>query len=251
MTQEKALAESKDEKIRKDCLKYLDWEYHRCSHEEDKIKIEKCIAWLEKQCKPAEINPSEFDSQLNRLLKQFESLPKEELASSLSFYLNVVQNDGTYKEEKQGEQKPAWSEEDKEMLDGIIVDVEVLKEQDRTKDGKAAYQKEIDWLKSLKDRVQPQPKQEWSKEEQQIIEDAACIILDCVNTAETKKEEERLEELADKLQDLRPQNTWKPSQGQLECLGYAIEKAEKDWSPLVTNRIYLTLKALKEQLEKL
>jgi hypothetical protein len=44
---------------------------------------------------------------------------------------------------------------------------------------------------------------------------------------------------------------WKPSEGQLECLGYAIEKAEKDWSPLITNRVYLTLKALKEQLEKL
>ena len=44
---------------------------------------------------------------------------------------------------------------------------------------------------------------------------------------------------------------WKPSEGQLECLGYAIEKAEKDWSPLTNNRIYLTLKALKEQLEKL
>ena len=53
------------------------------------------------------------------------------------------------------EQKPAWSEEDEEILDGIIVDVEVLKEQDRTKSGKAAYQKEIDWLKSLK------PKNRW------------------------------------------------------------------------------------------
>lgn len=64
------------------------------------------IKKLEKQGEPTEIN-SEFDSQLNRLLKQFESLPKEELASSLSFYLNVVQNDGTYKdEEEQGEQKP-------------------------------------------------------------------------------------------------------------------------------------------------
>ena len=45
--------------------------------------------------------------------------------------------------------------------------------------------------------------------------------------------------------------TWKPSEGQLECLGYAIEKAEKDWSPLTNNKTYLTLKALKEQLEKL
>ena len=46
--------------------------------------------------------------------------------------------------------KQEWSEEDKEILDGIIVDVEVLKEQDKTKTGKAAYQREIDWLKFLR-----------------------------------------------------------------------------------------------------
>lgn len=44
---------------------------------------------------------------------------------------------------------------------------------------------------------------------------------------------------------------WKPSKGQLDCLDYAIEKAEKDYSPLTNNRIYLTLKALKEKLLKL
>lgn len=60
---------------------------------------------LEKQGEPTDINPSEFDLRLNKLLKQFGTLPKEELTSSLSFYLNVVQNDGTYREEKQVEQK--------------------------------------------------------------------------------------------------------------------------------------------------
>ena len=78
----------------------------------------------------------------------------------------------------------------------------------------------MSWFKSLKDRVQP--KQGWSEEEQQIIKDAASFILSCVNTAETKKEEERLEELADKLQDLRPQSTWKPSEYQLNSLQVAI-----------------------------
>lgn len=47
----------------------------------------------EKQGEPVEINPSEFDSRLNKLLKQFETLPKEELISSLNFYLNVVQKE--------------------------------------------------------------------------------------------------------------------------------------------------------------
>ena len=45
---------------------------------------------LEQQGNPTKINPSEFDLRLNRLLKQFETLPKEELADTLSFYLDVV-----------------------------------------------------------------------------------------------------------------------------------------------------------------
>lgn len=43
------LKESEDEKIRKDCIKYLNWEYQACSINEDKMKIEKCVSWLEKQ----------------------------------------------------------------------------------------------------------------------------------------------------------------------------------------------------------
>jgi len=38
-----------EEEIRKDCIKYLDWEYQHCTLDEDKMKIEKCVAWIEKQ----------------------------------------------------------------------------------------------------------------------------------------------------------------------------------------------------------
>lgn len=101
------------------------------------------------------------------------------------------------------EQKPAWSEEDENLFRCAIDAVE--QESKVRTDG--CLDEEVggmvtDWLKSIKDRVQPQKQ-------------------------------------------------WKPSEGQLECLGYAIEKARKDWSPLTNNRIYLTLKTLKEQLEKL
>ena len=67
-----------------------------------------CLAWFKKQGEPTEINPSEFDLRLNRLLKQFETLPKEELESSLSFYLNVIQNDGTYKNKKPKFEAGSW-----------------------------------------------------------------------------------------------------------------------------------------------
>ena len=100
------LRESEDEKIRKDLIKWFKefpdtiWRGPACQYSHYKKDV---ISWLKKQSEPININPSEFDSRLNKLLKQFESLPKEELITSLSFYLNVVQNDVTYKEENQRE----------------------------------------------------------------------------------------------------------------------------------------------------
>jgi len=80
--------------------------------------VQKALAWLKKQGEPTCINPSEFDLRLNELLKQFETLPKEELVYILSLYLNVVQNDGTYKpDEKQGEQKPTLRERYKNIAE--------------------------------------------------------------------------------------------------------------------------------------
>ena len=40
-------------------------------------------------------NPSEFDSRLNALLKEFDNLPKEEVAASLDFYLREVTGNQT------------------------------------------------------------------------------------------------------------------------------------------------------------
>ena len=104
------LQESEDEKIRKELLEHCKNQAKPYVQTGNKCpQIQSWITWLEKQNKFIEINPSEFDLQLNRLLKQFKSLPKEELESSLSFYLNVIQNDGTYKEEEQGKQKPFFN----------------------------------------------------------------------------------------------------------------------------------------------
>ncbi len=83
------LAESDDEKIISAIRKAIEAKVENLGNG---VTRTACLAWLEKQGELVEINPSEFDSQLNKLLKQFETLPKEELASSLSFYLNVVKN---------------------------------------------------------------------------------------------------------------------------------------------------------------
>ena len=92
---------SEDDKIKKGLIQYFnDFNLDTFAGLDPK----KILAWLENQGKPVEINPTEFDLRLNRLLVQFESLTKEELASSLCFYLNVVKNGWPYKiEKKQGE----------------------------------------------------------------------------------------------------------------------------------------------------
>ena len=59
-------SEDEDERIRKDCIKYLDWEYQHCYlSDKDKIEIKKCIAWLEKQTeqKPAWSEEDEWCSR--------------------------------------------------------------------------------------------------------------------------------------------------------------------------------------------
>ena len=161
-----------DEKVRGAIIHFIS---HTPTVPIGRINKETMLAWLEKQSKPTDINPSEFDLCLNKLLKQFETLPKEELASSLSFYLNVVQNDGTYREEKQGERKPqrmisaeakeamygkptAWSEEDKKRIQRISDFIW----KNRKGDTDDIYQQEQDvkWLKSLRLQKQWKPSDE-------------------------------------------------------------------------------------------
>jgi hypothetical protein len=91
--------------------------------------------------------------------------------------------------------KQEWSEEDKKMLDNIIVDVEVLKTQDKTKTGKEAYQREIDWLKSLRSQTT------WKPSDKQI--EALEFAADCIVPAEFCFKRKELKGLLEQLKKLR------------------------------------------------
>lgn len=67
--------------------------------------------------------------------------------------------DAEKKELKKIEQKPLWSEEDEKMLAQVINEIEAIKSNSSTVFEKNIAQDKIDWLKSLKDRVQPQHEQ--------------------------------------------------------------------------------------------
>lgn len=58
---------------------------------------------------------------------------------------------------KKGENPTVWSEDDETMLKGIISDLKMLKDNDSGECGKLYYQKEIFWLKSLKNRYTWKP----------------------------------------------------------------------------------------------
>ena len=124
------LAESEDERIRENCIHFLELQKE---HHASTIEIDECIAWLEKQ----------------------------------------------------GEQKSAWSEEDELMLTSIVNTLKLTN---------GAEQMKIDWLKSLKNRVQPH----WKPTEEQLN-----FLVDLRDNHGLYLEERRsLEELYNNLKKL-------------------------------------------------
>ncbi len=109
--------------------------------------------------------------------------------------------------EKQGEQKPAWSKEDEKMYIATIFALDQF----------MGNENKLDWLKSLKDRVQPQPKQEWGKEDIRNIEN-----IDSVLFYDKDLPEDTCVRLRNWLKSLIPQKQWKPSKEQMEVLVWCM-----------------------------
>ena len=213
----------------------------------------------------------EWDAE-KKELKKIEQKPawSEEDNIEISVLINALGELETYggdfskqkiwlnslKERIQPQPKQKWNEEDEEMIEGLNNCLDELEEANGWRftyiNNKDVELCEVrNWLKSIKERVRPQSKQEWSEEDEEMF-DAIIADIQFTQKAHTHDVNQVVyEREIDWLKSLKERYNWKPSEGQLECLGYAIEKAEKDWTPLTNNRIYLTLKALKEQLEKL
>lgn len=120
-----------------------------------------------------------------------------------------------------------WSEDDEAKFNSII---EVLGEDSLL----------VNFLKSLKDRVQPQPKQEWSEEDENMLKSLNKLL----NEASCYSCTEGVDKILDWLKSIKP-NHWKPSEEQME----ALDKA-KD-SPANYYNIRLGLQSLYNDLLKL
>ena len=174
------------------------------------------------------------------------------------------------------EQKPAWSEDDENFLKTALWHISYSISKGKSTD---FHCDTTDWLKSLKDRVQPQPKSEWSKEDERIYKSITFAINSNYPFTDTQKRwllkslKDRVQSkqewskeddgvllesisvlqnnghwvLADKLKSLRPQNRWKPSDEQLEALDSATENCAYSEYQDCLRELIRQLKKLKEE----
>lgn len=157
------LAESEDEKIRTFLHKTFTLQY-LCKDKLGKWHgepVANILAWLEKQ------------GEKDKLIKELGEYKVKYTQEVLSNHL-----------EKQGEQKPAeWSEEDETGWTNTMIMIKECAANHYTKDSIALV---VNWLKSLKDRVIPQPKVKWSKEDEKGLGDALWC---CKQAASITKDE--------------------------------------------------------------
>ena len=168
------IPEGEDERIRKGIIKYLRQRVDRSSSVP--AAIGSWIDWLEKQ------------GEQNLIMAKSPQLGKQKPAED-----SCKKSDGITSEEKDmteynkgfecGKQrvlkypkdfdlckKPAWSEADEEMFDAVIADIQFTQKAHNHEVNQIVYEREIDWLKSLKARYIWKPSDEQIKSLEEVID---------------------------------------------------------------------------------
>lgn len=101
----------------------------------------------------------------------------------------------------------------------------------------------IDWLKSLKDRVQP--KVEWS-EEDETKRNALIGLVEEIKSRPLKRLED-WDGYISWLKSLRPQKQWKPTEDQMEQLGWIAEQNKNNMIGKGLMNLYNDLKKLRNE----
>lgn len=210
------LKESEDDRIRKFIKDVLD-SYGRSIKcpTKDILLYEKSVAWLEEQ---GEQKPNCSKEAMKYLKENHSSSEVSDFQAAMNIAVAKAYDKG--KADAITEmQNTAWSEEDENINQSII---DIL--------AKQGFQTQVNWLKSLRDRVQP--KQEWSAEDKRNLLDVKCIIDEVWSDQKVREEidhsSEELESLWHWLDNIwqrveYPQDTWKPSYEQMEVLWGAAE----------------------------
>lgn len=172
----------------------------------------------------------EDEEHIHSLLDRLEGMCKK--GSTFITTRFAVSQDMDWLKSLRPQPKQWWGEEDERIYQSIIDDTVQENQLDS---------KQIDWLKSIKSRVQP--KQEWSEEDDERIRKALieyfgeqCDMSDWNGVYGYQ--------VFAWLKSLKSQNHWKPSEEQMKQLGWIAEQ-NKD------NMIGKELMTLYEDLNKL
>ena len=247
-------SESKDEKIRKGIIKYLEQsQFGEEPYSIDDDTVRDYIDWLEKQGEQKPFPKFKIGDMVKRKDNPHLTYILKRSTDDGDYEFHAIGKDGNegcthfaavkYQDEWElVEQKPAWSEEDKAVLDALI----------RRLEGEDVYVSPhlaAECLKSLKDRVQPQ---NFTVTDEELIKARNEAYNDALDKLEYHSDTPTFNDGWSaaiwylKKRKALPQNRWKPSDEQMQALSNAgnsfrpFEKGHKVlWS------LYEELKKLK------
>ena len=142
------------------------------------------------------------------------------------------------KDRVQPQPKQEWSEEDEKGLGNALWAIQQARTiaKDENDMGNLWYAERF--LKSLKDRVLPQPTQEWSEEDKEMFNTA----LDMIEWY-SGKNESKSRAVSDWFKSLKERYTWKPSDEQMKFLWKYAE--QNNYDGRILTLLYNDLKKLK------
>ena len=162
----------------------------------------------------------------------------------LDWFEKQMGANGNDEEIPNSKQKSTWGKEDDYAIERLFCLLD--NEQDNYPQQSCSFQEiqEIkERIKSLRERVLPQPKQKWSEEDEEMLD---TVIEDIIRLAGPKvcyhKDVEWLKSLKDRY-------TWKPSELQIEALAIAIRCGIKlgTWEEEALKDLIEQLKKLREE----
>ena len=253
--------ESEDERIRKFLAELVK------AHTISPMR-EKCIAYLEKQgeqnlansgktCKDERSQPTNYTlEQAARIFLDalsdtpYNNKPVTDAQVITRELLKFLSDAHSYNPNAINEQNPAWSEEDEVNFHDVMWAIEQARTiaKDENDMGNLWYAER--WLKSIKERVQPLLKYEWSEEDENKKNDAITAI-DLMMTDSFKETHPNLYkafgEAKDWLKSLKERYAWKPSDEQMQALANALGLANNcgEDSAYYLRTLHDTLKRLR------
>ena len=218
------LAESEDEKIRKNLKHYLEVRRCQTNDDEEYINCNHFLAWLEKQGeqKPqrmvsAEAKEAMYDKPADEIEEAMQEVEEKAKVFSES---HKGENSEQILAEMRGEQKPTWSEEDEDNFKHLLDELVCLGN-NRNSANRLYYDRLIKFIEELKNRAQP--KEKWCDKDERMLDRLIAYFEKQV--ALTDDDNPRY---ANWLKSLRPQNTWKPSDEQMQILNKYADQNNHD-----------------------